>query len=115
MTDDYLNAEPLIPLPKVRVNGALVPEQLIMLWWMWAGGMALGMLVFFIERFPRGKAKANKNGRHKVVQYAWTTGRHVHVHERKPELQQSLPEVAGDRRFSPGMESKLRVKIYDKR
>ena len=79
MIDPYLNAEPFIPLPKVRVNGALVPEQLIMLWWIWAGGMALGMLVFLIEQLPGVKAKENNNGRRKIRQYPWTTGRCVHV------------------------------------
>ena len=40
--DPYLNAEPLIPLPKVRINEAFTVEQLIMLWLIWAIGLILG-------------------------------------------------------------------------
>ena len=49
LVDPYLNSEPLIPLPKVRVNEALSPEQLIMLWLIWACGIILGILAFFFE------------------------------------------------------------------
>ena len=44
-----MNAEPLIPLPKVRVNEALGPDQLITLWLIWACGITLGTLMFLLE------------------------------------------------------------------
>ena len=49
IAEPYLNAEPLIPLPKVRDNEALVPDQLIALWLIWACGITLGTLVFLLE------------------------------------------------------------------
>ena len=51
-----MNAEPLIPLPKVRVNEALGPEQLIMLWLIWACGITLGSLAFLLELLAKGSA-----------------------------------------------------------
>ena len=47
--DPYLNAEPLIPVPKVRINEAFTVEQLIMLWLIWASGVTLGTLAFMFE------------------------------------------------------------------
>ena len=44
-----MNAEPLLPLPKVRNNEALHPDQLIMLWLIWACGIVLGTLLFLAE------------------------------------------------------------------
>ena len=49
IAEPYLNAEPLIPLPKVRDNEALGPDQLITLWLIWACGITLGTLAFLLE------------------------------------------------------------------
>ena len=52
-----MNAEPLIPLPKVRINEAFSADQLIMLWLIWACGITLGTIVFLFERMTTLKAK----------------------------------------------------------
>ena len=46
---DSYDTEPLIPLPKVRSDEALGADQLIMLWLIWACGLALGILAFMFE------------------------------------------------------------------
>ena len=47
--DKYMEAEPYIPLPKENVNQPLVFDQLMMLWIIWVGGLAAGILAFFGE------------------------------------------------------------------
>ena len=49
IAEPYLNAEPLLTLPKVRDNEALGPDQLVMLWLIWACGVILGTLAFLVE------------------------------------------------------------------
>ena len=49
LVDDYLNAEPYIPLPKKNKNKPLVLEQLIMLWIICISGLAIGLFVFMCE------------------------------------------------------------------
>ena len=56
-----MNAEPLIPLPKVRINEAFGAEQLIMLWLIWASGITLGTLVFLFEWMTIMKVQHIKN------------------------------------------------------
>ena len=46
---DSYDTEPLIPLPKVRIDEALGADQLIMLWLIWACGVTLGILAFVFE------------------------------------------------------------------
>ena len=46
---DSYDTEPLIPLPKVRSDEALGADQLIMLWLIWACGLAHGILAFMFE------------------------------------------------------------------
>ena len=60
LVDDYLNAEPYIPLPKKNKNKPLVLEQLIMLWIISISGLAIGLLVFFGELVAGGFAKHSK-------------------------------------------------------
>ena len=59
--DDYMNAEPLIPLPKQIPNASLESVQLLMLFLLWAVGMALGILAFLVELAVGLKAKQHKN------------------------------------------------------
>ena len=58
--DGYMNAEPLIPLPKQRHNEALKPVQLIMLFLLWGFGLTIGVLAFLVEHAARVKAKQQK-------------------------------------------------------
>ena len=57
LVDDYMNAEPYIPLPKKNKNKPLVLEQLIMLWIISISGWAIGLLVFFGELVAGGFSK----------------------------------------------------------
>ena len=55
--DDYMNAEPLIPLPKQRPNTGLEPVELLKLFLLWAVGMTLAILAFLAEVMLGVKAK----------------------------------------------------------
>ena len=55
--DDYMNAEPYIPQPKENDNKPLVNVQLLMLWILWASGLAAGLLAFLGELMAGGLAK----------------------------------------------------------
>ena len=66
IAEPYLNAEALLPLPKVRYNEPLGPDQLIMLWLIWACGIALGTLLFLAELTASrsgGRRKGEREGR----------------------------------------------------
>ena len=61
-----MNGEPFIPLPKQRHNEPLTIVQLMMLWLMWACGMAAGIIAFLVE------LKAGVKEKHKDVRkIAW--------------------------------------------
>ena len=52
-----MNAEPYIPQPKENDNKPLVNVQLMMLWILWASGLAAGLLAFLGELMAGGLAK----------------------------------------------------------
>lgn len=52
-----MNADPYIPLPKQNENEPLVFEQLIMLWFVWVSGLAVGLIAFFGELVAAKRAK----------------------------------------------------------
>ena len=54
LLDDYMDAEPFIPLPKENVNKPLVNVQLMMLWLIWVSGLGAGLLVFIGEVMAEG-------------------------------------------------------------
>ena len=47
--DDYMNKEPLIPLPKENNNKPLVAIQLMMLWLIWGSSLIVGIFLFLVE------------------------------------------------------------------
>ena len=69
LENDVLNAKPFIPLPKQRLNEALKPVQLMMVFLLLAFGIALGILAFMVELMVGVKTKKDKGkkGRGKVV------------------------------------------------
>ena len=60
LLDNYLNADPYIPLPKQNDNKPLVFEQLIMLWLISGLTLTAGLFVFFGELIAGGFAKHTK-------------------------------------------------------
>ena len=60
LVNDYLNADPYIPLPKQNENKPLVFEQLIMLWLISVLTLTAGLFVFFGELIAGGFAKRTK-------------------------------------------------------
>ena len=54
--DPYMNAEPLIPLPKKKPNESLKPVQLLMLFVVWAFGITLGISAFLAEFWVGAKS-----------------------------------------------------------
>ena len=65
----YMNAEPLIPLPKKALNEGLKPVQLLMLFVVWSFGIALGSLAILAELAVGTKNKHQR--KMKVKENAW--------------------------------------------
>ena len=66
--DNYMNAEPLIPLPKENNNKPLVIIELMMLWLIWASGLIAGLFLFILEQIV-GHMKRHKHGRQQDTIY----------------------------------------------
>ena len=77
--DNYMDAEPYIPQPKENINEPLVFLQLMMLWFIWIGGLTVAIFAFFGEITAGGIAKKPKK-------ITWTGQRQDNAIQPMPQM-----------------------------
>ena len=99
--DNYMEAEPYIPLPKKNVNQPLVFEQLMMLWLIWVSGLTAAVFSFFGELTAGSIAKNPK----KITRTRQRKDDVIHPVTQKP----SMPPVDMEKKYGKRRETQSEI------